>query len=161
MAISTRCEFTGDLPGEDGVDPDSVLVRWEVDEVEFSDWFWNNAILAQYRSVDFTAPTTLYVAAHSTESSTTAAGTELTGSGYARVQVTFDRVSDILVRNLSTYSFPLATSEWPTVASLSIWDSDTGGNYYAYGNFAEAISVPVNDAIIFPAETGITIGKRV
>jgi hypothetical protein len=36
--------------------------------------------------------------------------------------------------------------------SFSIWDSATGGNYYAFGNLVEAISVTSSKAITWSAE---------
>ncbi|MBT8147760.1 MAG: hypothetical protein KJN90_12965 [Gammaproteobacteria bacterium] len=118
----------------------------------FSNWF-RNEILGIIEGDTPVIPTQLYVAVHSTVCSSATPGTELSGDGYARVPITFERVSDIQRWNPADVTTPAASAEWPTVASFSLWDSASigGGNYYAYGNLTTAISVDAQKAIKWPA----------
>lgn len=157
MACVTWCEFEGDIPVKE---PPTKLAKWEIELSTFSNWLRNEIL--QHVFVDgevFTPPSQLYVAQHSTVSSALLPGTELSGDGYARVPVTFARVSDIKLWNPTRTSTPIATAPW-TVLSMSIWDSvNIGeGNYYAFGNLTATLTVDTGKAIVYPAQTGIIIG---
>lgn len=150
MACVTWCSYEGSLPDKD--DPDSKLRTWGIILATFSNWF-RNEILGIMEGETPVIPTQLYVAVHSTTCSSAVPGTELTGDGYARVPITFERVSDIKRWNPADVTTPAASALWPTVHSFSLWDSavEGGGNYYAYGNLTTAISIDANYAIKWPA----------
>ena len=150
MSCVTWCNYEGDLPEKP--DPDSKLCVWEVSVAVFSNWF-RNEILGILEGNTPVIPTTMYIGIHSTNSTATTPGTELSGDGYSRTMVTFERVSDIQRWNANDVISAAATAEWPTVASYTLWDSSTGGNYYAYGNLAASISIDANKAIKWPANT--------
>ena len=102
-------------------------------------------------------PAQLYVAVGITASTKASPGTELTRAGYARVPISFDRVSDIQRWNPTDVTFPNATEEWANIASLQLWDDANPGqgNYYAYGNITTPFTIPVNQTIKLPAKTVI------
>ena len=156
MACVTWCQYAGDIP--DKADPNSKLFEWSITLSTFSNWF-SNEVLGIFEGETPTIPTTLYAGVCSDASSASSAGTELSGGGYARVPVTFERVSDIKRWNPSIVVFPAATAEW-TAGSFTLWDDANPGqgNYYAYGNLAGSVTVAISEAIRFPAETGIIIG---
>lgn len=146
----TWCDYAGIIP--DKIDPDSQLGEWSIILATFSNWF-RNEILGILEGNTPVIPPQLYIAVHSTVSNSTAAGTELSGDGYARVPVNFERVSDIQRWNAADVTTPAASAEWPNVASFTLWDDANigGGNYYAYGNLAGAISVPATKAVQWQA----------
>ena len=119
----------------------------------FSHWF-DNEILGVFEGNTPVIPSTLYVACHSTACSEAIPGTELSGDGYARFPITFERVSDIQRWNPTAVSSSTASAEW-SVASLSIWDDANigGGNYYAFGNLTATLTVEANKAIQCPEHT--------
>ena len=154
MSCVSWCDYDGELP--DKVDPDSRLVSWEVTLGTFSDWFRDQALgILEYQTP--VIPTQLYVAAHSTASDPTAAGTELSGDNYFRTPITFERVSDIQVRNAAPATTQLATGDWENILSFSLWDDPTGGNFYAFGNLVQPLAITAGRGIQFPAQN-VTVG---
>lgn len=154
MSCVTWCDYAGTIPEK--TDPDSLLCTWSISLATFSA-YGINQMLRILSNETPTVPTQFYVAVHSTASSRATAGTELSGDGYARVPISFERVSDIQRWNPSDVTTPAASAEWPTVASWSLWDDANpgGGNYWAFGNVATAFAVTQGKAIKFPANNVI------
>ena len=100
-------------------------------------------------------PSTLYVAAHSTPCTAQRPGTELSGSGYARMPITFEKVSDIQRWNPSQVTSATATANWDAILAFSIWDDLTAGNYYAFGNLTAELNILASKAIVLKAESVI------
>ena len=142
MACVTWCNYDGDIPPKNEGDPDSGVIEWEIDLSTFSDWF-RNEVLGIYLGQTPVIPSQLYVAAHSTASSSQTPGTELSGDGYSRIGITLERVSDIKIWNPTLISSSTATAQW-TILSVSLWDSAVigSGNYYAFGNLSEPLNLP-------------------
>lgn len=157
MSCVSWCDFVGDIP--DKTDPESLLCEWSISLSTLSYWAIDNFFKA-FELDTPTVPTQFYVAIHSTVSSGVEAGTELSGDNYARVPITFEKVSDIQRWNAADVIFPLATAEWPTVASFTIWDNASGGNYWAYGNLQTEISIDSGKTVKFP-ENKVIIGAGV
>lgn len=153
MGCVSWVDYEGDIPEK--VDSESSLVEWSISLATFSDWF-RNELLGVLRGETPTIPSSLYIAAHSTTCTAQSAGTELSGDGYTRTAVTFERVSDIKIWNPSDVISSLATAQW-SIASLSIWDSATigEGNYYAFGNLTTAITIAVNKSLTIEANKAV------
>lgn len=151
MSCVTWCNYDAPI-SQDKKDPESQLCVWSVSLATFSNWF-RDEVLGVFEGNTPTIPSALYVAIHSTDSTSSTPGTELSGDGYSRTLITFERVSDIQRWNSSDVITSAATAQWPNVASYSIWDSATigGGNYYAYGNLVTEYSVDSGKAVKFPA----------
>lgn len=154
MTCVTWCDFSGEI--RPPKDPESQLLTWEITLATFSHW-WINEILGAMSGEEITIPAQLYVAINSTACSGANQGTELTGDGYGRTAISFERVSDIQRWNPADSISPSATAEWPTVSSFSLHDALTDGNYYAYGNLRVPISVDVTKSIIWRANR-VSIG---
>lgn len=150
MPCISWCQYSEVIP--DDTDPDSRIGTWSVNLATFSDWF-DNQILGITRGVTPTVPAAMYVAFHSTVCSKATPGTELSGNNYSRTLIAFTRVSDIKEWNATQFSGP-ATSAEITWRSVSLWDSATigAGNYYAFANLAADTTLPINQAIIVPAQ---------
>jgi hypothetical protein len=151
MACVTWCNYDGDIPPKNDGDPNSGVIEWEIDLSTFSDWF-RNEVLGVFRGETPVVPSRLYVAAHSTACSSATPGTELSDDGYGRFAVTFERVSDIKIWNPVLVSSPTSAAEW-TILSVSIWDSAAigAGNYYAYGNLSEALTLTTGKSLAIEA----------
>lgn len=130
--------------------PESSLITWEITVAQFSQWFVNEVLSVFDRSSAPEIPAQFYVRLHSSTSSATEAGTEVTDANYAAQAVSFERVTDLQRWSTAKLTFPAADAQM-TVASLSIWSAATAGNYYGYGNLSEAITVIAGDAIEIPA----------
>ena len=155
MSCVTWCNYEGTVI-PDKTDPDAVLCVWSIGLATFSAWYINE-LLGTLEGDAPVLPTQLYTALHSTASTKTTAGTELSGNGYARVPITFERVSDIQRWNLSDVIHPAATDTWDDILSFSIWDDANpgSGNYYAFGNTSSAVSIVTGKTVKFPANTVI------
>jgi len=151
MSCVTWCDYEGPLPEK--TDPDSQLEQWEINLSTFSNWFRNEILgMLSGETPTFQASGTYYIACHTTTSSSIAPGTELTGKNYSRSAITFTRVSDIKRWNPTTVVSAVATEAWDDILSFTLWDSPTGGNYYAFGNLTEALSVEAGKGVQWPQE---------
>jgi len=86
------------------------------------------------RGIAYSAPTSLYVALYTTAPTDAGGGTEVSGGGYARQQVTFGAPSNGQVTTTATIEFPIATANWGTIVAIGVFDAETGGNLLFYGN---------------------------
>ena len=82
----------------------------------------------------YTSPSNVYLALYSTAPTATAAGTELSGDGYAREAVSFT-VSDGVASNSADIEVGPATADWVTVTGWAITDASTSGNQLYVGTF--------------------------
>jgi hypothetical protein len=115
------------------------------------------ALDAIFGSTDPTPPATYYLALF-TDSGPTAAGggTEVTGTGYARVAVAnnstnFPNASGTPATqpNGTAVTFPTAGSDWGTVESFAWYDAATSGNLVAFGPVSDPTDVASGDTAIF------------
>jgi hypothetical protein len=82
-----------------------------------------NAILDCYfRATNITAPTNIYLALFNT-------GTELTGNGYARTDVTgkFSAAASKAITNNAAVDCPTASGAWSAVDEWRIYTASSGG----------------------------------
>lgn len=155
MSCVSWCKYTEHIPTKK--DQDSQLITWEIELSTFSNYGWNQ-LLKVFRGVAPDVPTQFYWSCHSTASGRLAPGTELSGDGYARTPITFERVSDIKLWNPSDVTSAAATANWDDIVSFGLYDSLTGGNYWAYGNLVTPISVTASKALKILANKAIIGG---
>ena len=100
-----------------------------------------------------TRPTSWYVGLFTSDPTDTgAAGTEVSGNGYARTAVTFSVTGDT-ASNTAGVEFPAATGgDWGTVSHIGIMDASSGGNML----IASALTVAkdITDGDVFRIPTG-------
>jgi len=112
--------------------------------------FYRNALANEtFRDGTFTKPLALYVALFNTTPDADGVGVEVSGDGYARVQVdpgsaNWSLTSDGFVANVNAISFPdpLNNDDWGVINGYAIFDASTGGNMYTYNDLTTAINVP-------------------
>jgi len=85
-------------------------------------------INASLRGVNFTAPTTIYVALFTSDPTDAGSGTEVSGGSYARTSVTFAAPSNGVSLSNSDCIFPQCTLTWGTVGWIGLYDASTSGN---------------------------------
>lgn len=105
-----------------------------------SNFLENQLITAVLDGGTYTGPTTLYLSLYSTAPTESSAGTELSGSGYARQTVTFSvDVTTILdqtqATNTANVTFGPATADWSTATGWAVTDQSTAGNVLFYNTF--------------------------
>lgn len=139
----------------------------------FTNYFRNKLVDWFHRGVAFTPPDPLYVRLVSTTPTPAAAGTELSGTGYAAVSIAKSTTAwaatnaDASTTNPSSgtngttsnnaiVDFGTAGSAWGTASHWEIWDAPTGGNRLIYGEIVDGAGTPtprsiaLGDPVSFP-----------
>lgn len=97
----------------------------------------------------YTKAATVYIALKD------AGGTELSGSGYARVSVTNDSTSwntssaGSAKTNKIAFTFPIATGSWSAAHSVAIYDDPTAGNLLYSGTLTADVTVASGESCHF------------
>lgn len=108
-----------------------------------------------FNQTNITAPTSIYLALYSSAPTDAGGGTELSGNGYARVNVTnsFPSAASGAVSNDVAIDFPVATGAWAAVVAFGIFDASSGGNLIKWATCSLAAlasgefhRIPVGDA---------------
>lgn len=107
--------------------------------MSFTDYLEDKILDHVFGGSAYTAPTTLYVGLHTSASSDSAAGTEVSGGSYARQTVTFtvSGTSPTEATTGSAVEFPTSTATWGTVTYAGVYDALTGGNLLAYAELTD------------------------
>lgn len=76
-------------------------------------------------------------------------GTEITASWYARQPIAFGAAVDGVAHNSGTVAFGKVTGSALTITNWALFDADTGGNMWVYGDFTDLqISSPGNNVLV-------------
>lgn len=139
----------------------------------FSNYLRNKLIDFFHRGQAFTPPTSIFLALCSTQPNAASAGTELTGTGYARQEVlsamtdwsgtqgsgttTVSTGTSGITSNNNDIDFGTAGSAWGTAAYWEMYDAVTGGNRLLFGTIVDGAGTftprPIanGDPVSFPA----------
>lgn len=125
----------------------------------FSTYLEQAVLNEVFGAVAFTPPATVYVGLSTTTISNSAAPTEPTGAGYARVAVANNATnwpaatgnSPATKANGGPVTFPGATGSWGTVVDVFIADAATGGNILGFGHLGASQAVSSGDTLSFGA----------
>ena len=111
--------------------------------------YLENALLnATLANVSYTTPATVYTALYSVAPTDSTSGTELAGSGYARVSTAFS-VSSGVATNTGNVTFGPASADWVTAVAWSIADAASAGNILYYGPLSTAQTVLNGNSLTF------------
>ncbi|WP_026487646.1 phage tail fiber protein [Caldanaerobius polysaccharolyticus] len=102
------------------------------------------------RNVAYTPPTTVYVALYTSNPGAGDTGTEVSGGGYARQQITFNVASGGQITNNADVVFPVATASWGTVTHIGIRDAAAGGNLLYYMPLDVTKTIDAGDQLKIP-----------
>jgi hypothetical protein len=130
--------------------------------MSFTDYLEDKILGHVFEGTAYTAPSTLYVGLHTSASSDSAAGTEVTGGSYARQTATFSvsGTSPTEAATTSAIEFPTATASWGTVTYAGVYDASSGGNLLAYAqltdpsDFTTALPKTIETGDIFRISAG-------
>lgn len=99
---------------------------------DLSNEFENRVATWLFRpATSVTRPTSIWLALYTAVTDAEAGtGTEVSGGGYARVEVTsdFSAPSNGQIRNLNNITFPTPTGNWGTITHIAIRDASSAGN---------------------------------
>lgn len=110
-----------------------------------SDYLENKIIDHVLRNVALTSPASVWCALYTVDPSDAGGGTELSGNGYVRKEITFGAGSDGHTDNTIEIAFPQATASWGTVVAIGVFDAETVGNLLYWGGLDVDKAVGIND----------------
>lgn len=116
----------------------------------FSNYLETKILDHVFGGVNYTAPSTLYLALYTVAPTDTGGGTEVSGGSYARQTVAFT-VSGDTASNNAAVEFPTATGTWGTVVAVGVFDALTSGNLLAYGNLTASKTIASGDVFRVPS----------
>jgi hypothetical protein len=121
--------------------------------IALSDYTEAKLINHLFRTDSWTKTSTLYFALLTATPSDTGGGTEVSGGNYARVSVTPSdsnfTVTDNVVTNATTITFPTPNAAWGTVTHIGIYDAATSGNLLLWADLVAAKSIGATDTAPF------------
>jgi hypothetical protein len=112
-----------------------------------SDYLENEILDHILGTGSYTAPTTVYVGLSTGSFADDNSGTELSGSGYARVSATFSAAASGTTSNSAAIEFPAATGSWGTVSHFGIFDASSAGNLLIHGAFTASKVIASGDIL--------------
>ena len=105
-----------------------------------------------FRGVSTAAPSAVYIALYISDPTDADTGTEVSGTGYARQQITFGAPTQVgtkaTITNSAKIEFGVAGSAWGTVAYFGIRTASSGGTLLAYAPFSAAKAVQAGDQLV-------------
>ena len=130
--------------------------------MSFTDYLEDKLLNHVFGGTAYTAPTTIYVGLHTSASSDSAAGTEVSGGGYVRQSAAFtvSGTNPTEADNDAAIEFPTATASYGTVTHAGVYDAETGGNLLAYAeltdpsDFTTALPKAIDTGYVFRISAG-------
>lgn len=97
----------------------------------------------------FAMPEKIYIALFTSDPTDAAIGTEVTGGGYERKNVTgtFSKATTGTSSNNIDHLFPAAKSLWGTITHIAIYDAPTGGNMLWHSKLSTEKTIAATDKI--------------
>lgn len=110
-----------------------------------SDYLETGILNYFFRNQAVPQPTAVFLALYISDPTDADTGTEVSGGGYSRKQITFGTPTQSsnkgLISNNQKIEFDIATTDWGTVSYWGVRDASTGGNLLAKGSFSRAENV--------------------
>jgi|TARA_Y100000592_G_C5459070_1_gene312979 hypothetical protein len=118
-----------------------------------SDYLENKLLDHTLGSSAFSQPSNLYIGLSTGTFADANSGTELSGNGYARKQVTFGTASSGSITNSGAVEFDTATGTQGSISHFGIFDASSGGNLLFHGSFTSAKTIENGDQFKIPASS--------
>ncbi len=90
-------------------------------------------------------PAAFYLALYTDNPTADDAGTEVSGTGYARQEVSLEALGGRAADNDTAIVFPEAGASWGTVTHWGLHDNDTAGNLWCFGEVVESKLISSGD----------------
>jgi hypothetical protein len=118
---------------------------------EMSNYLENALLNATLNGTTYTAPANVYVSLWTTDPTDAGSGSEVSGNGYARTEITFATASGTSgqILNDAAVEFPQATGSWGTVAYFGINDNSSGGNLLYHSPLTTSKAIDTGDIFKF------------
>jgi hypothetical protein len=112
-----------------------------------SDYAENKVLDVLGANATFTAPSNVYLGLSTGSFADDNSGTELSGSNYARVSVSFGAAASGTMSNDAAIEFAAATGAWGSVSHWGLFDASSGGNLLVHGSFTTAKTIASGDVL--------------
>lgn len=112
-----------------------------------SDYLENKVLDHILGTTAYTMPTNVYVGLATASFADDNSGTELSGSGYARVSASFNAAASGAADNSAAIEFSAATGSWGTVSHFGLFDASSAGNLLIHGSFSVAKVIASGDIL--------------
>lgn len=109
--------------------------------MSMSDIVENQTLNLILRGEAFPTPTAWYVGLYTSDPGEAGTGTEVTGGGYARIQVTFTKATTGSTTNVADIMSAVSTAAWGTITHFGIFDAVTAGRLLFKGTIAPNIPI--------------------
>jgi hypothetical protein len=121
--------------------------------MSFTNTYENHVMQYVFTSGSVTRPTAWYIGLFTSDPTDTgSAGTEVSGSGYARTSVTFSVTGDTAT-NTAAVEFPAASGgNWGTITHIGVMTASSGGDMIVHSALTTAKAI--NDGDVFRIPTG-------
>ena len=110
-----------------------------------SNWLEEAVLNYFFRNQSAVQPTAVYLALYLNDPTDADTGTEVSGGGYSRKQVTFGapvQTGDkAVISNNAKVEYDIATTDWGQVSHWGIRTAQTGGNLLCKGSFSRVENV--------------------
>lgn len=106
--------------------------------------FGEQQLLSVFSGVSPAPPGGFYLALMTSQPGPLGGGTEVSGNGYQRQGLSMgdpSGSSPAQISNTAIVGFPQATAAWGTVTDIAIYDSQSGGNMWAWADLSAAQNV--------------------
>ncbi len=110
-----------------------------------SNWLEEAVLNYFFRNQSVAQPTTVYLALYLNDPTDADTGTEVSGGGYSRKQITFGAPSQAgekaVISNNAKVEYDIATTDWGQVSHWGVRTAQTGGNLLCGGSFSRVENV--------------------
>jgi hypothetical protein len=121
--------------------------------MSLSAYLQNKLLNHAFGGAAYPQPAAIYLALYSTDPTVNDVGTELSGSGYARVAINGTVTGNVFTMT-ANFEFPAATAAWAPIGWVGIRDALTGGNLL--GSTPLSVARTLNPGDIF-RESSLTV----
>lgn len=117
---------------------------------DFSNYLEDAVLNHVFGGDAYTSPSSVYLALYTTAPTDAGGGTQVSGNGYARQEITFDAADSGEVTSTSPVSFTASGGSFGTIVAVGVFDASTGGNLLAWKAITP-VTINDTDTLTFPA----------
>jgi hypothetical protein len=110
-------------------------------------------------TASYTMPSAVYMAFYSSNPADDNSGSELSGNGYARQEITFGAASGGSATNSSAETFTASGGAWSTATHFALFDASSSGNLLTYGALSAGITLTDGQSHTFAIGTITVTGS--
>ena len=119
--------------------------------MNISNYLRDRVLNHYFRGASSASPSNLYIALYLNNPTAASTGTEVSGTDYERMEVTFSAPTTVdgkqQIANDADIEFPQAGSNWGNITHAEIRDGLEGGNPYYYGALSVPKLIETNDVL--------------